>query len=36
MPAAYAGLAAAGTEVKIIEPTLANPGPVIRIRKLAR
>ena len=36
MPAAYAGLTAAGTEVKIIEPTLANPGPVIRIRKLAR
>jgi 4-amino-4-deoxy-L-arabinose transferase-like glycosyltransferase len=35
MPAAYAGLAAAGTEVKVIEPTPANPGPVIRIRKLS-
>jgi len=36
MPAAYAGLAAAGTEVRVIEPTPSNPGPVIRIRKLSR
>jgi hypothetical protein len=36
MPAAYAGIAAAGTEVKVIEPTASNPGPVIRIRKLSR
>jgi 4-amino-4-deoxy-L-arabinose transferase-like glycosyltransferase len=36
VPAAYAALVAAGSEVKVIEPTSANPGPVIRIRKLSR
>ena len=35
MPAAYEGLAAAATEVKLIEPTPEHPGPVIRIRKLS-
>ncbi|MCX6546249.1 MAG: glycosyltransferase family 39 protein [Acidobacteria bacterium] len=35
-PAAYAGLEAGSTEVKVIEPTPANPGPVIRIRKVSR
>ncbi len=36
MPETYAGLAASGTEVKVINPTPATPGPVIRIRKLSR
>jgi len=36
LPASYAGLEAGSTEVKLIEPTAANPGPVIRIRKISR
>jgi len=36
MPGSYAGLTASGTDVKVIEPTPANPGPVIRIRKVSQ